>query len=188
MPLSFDLLPAERELLSQLAHQSIETYLAGNRSPVSPSDSVKKSQTLQRSLGGFVTLYMDGQLRGCIGHIVGSGPLYATIWDMARAAAFQDPRFHPLRAAEWPHVHMEISVLDELTPCPSVDEIEIGRHGLLLQYRGHSGVFLPQVPVDQGWDLYAYLKHLCLKAGVHDKAWQEADAHLYWYEALVFPA
>jgi uncharacterized protein (TIGR00296 family) len=83
---------------------------------------------------------------------------------------------------------MDISVLDEPTPCPAPDAVEVGRHGLVLQCGGRSGVFLPQVPVEQGWDRQAYLDHLCLKAGLPPGTWRKQDAQLFWYEALVFPA
>ena len=79
-------------------------------------------------------------------------------------------------------------MLDELTPCPDPEAIEVGRHGLALQYLGHSGVFLPQVPVEQGWDRPTYLEHLCAKAGLPGGSWRAPGARLFWYEALVFDA
>lgn len=193
MALSFALTEEEQQALSQLARHAIEEGLPGQSpTPTVPSLSATLSEsaraTLQRPLGGFVTLTQQGMLRGCIGNIVGHGPLYATIWHMAQAAAFSDPRFMPLTMQEWPHTQVEISVLDELTPCPDPDAVEIGRHGLLLQYRGHSGVFLPQVPVEQGWDRQAYLDNLCRKAGLPVGSWREQGAQLYWYEAQVFAA
>lgn len=189
MALSFSLSPAERGFLLQQAAQSIESGLAGNHgdaAPQPPAGLAGPGSCLGRKLGGFVTLTRDGNLRGCIGNIVGHECLYATIWHMAAAAAFHDPRFPPLAPAEWPHIRMDISVLDEPTPCPDPEAIEIGRHGLVLQCRGRSGVFLPQVPVEQGWDRLAYLDNLCRKAGLPAGVWRLPDARLYWYEALVF--
>ena len=136
----------------------------------------------------FVTLTTDGRLRGCIGTIVGREPLYLNLWRMARAAAFEDPRFPSLTLREWAGAALHISVLDELTPCPDPEAIEVGRHGLALQYLGHSGVFLPQVPVEQGWDRLSYLEHLCAKAGLPGGSWRAPGARLFWYEALVFDA
>ncbi|MBO5490038.1 MAG: AmmeMemoRadiSam system protein A [Desulfovibrio sp.] len=188
MPLSFTLSDAEKGFLSQLARRSIDAGLTGGTiEPPQPEELPGGERSaLLRELGGFVTLTLGGALRGCIGNIVGRGPLYLTIRNMAQAAAFQDPRFLPLTRDEWPACRMEISVLDELTPCPNPDAVEIGRHGLLLQHRGRSGVFLPQVPVEQGWDRLAYLDNLCRKAGLPAGSWKEPDARLYWYEALVF--
>ena len=79
-------------------------------------------------------------------------------------------------------------VLDQLSPCPNPEAIEIGRHGLVLQYMGRSGVFLPQVPVEQGWDLDQYLTNLCYKAGLPDGSWKKQGARLFWYEGFKFQA
>lgn len=193
MALSFQLSAAERNWLIQTARRSIESALAGlvvaEKEPdwqalLTDSDT----SALQRHLGSFVTLNCHGQLRGCIGSIIGREPLWRNVWRMARAAALEDPRFPPLSLAEWSHTELHISVLDELTLCPDPSEICVGRHGLALEYAGRSGVFLPQVPVEQGWDRLAYLDHLCLKAGLPRGTWQQAGARLYWYEALVFAA
>lgn len=196
MPLSFDLDQAEKEFLARQARAAIQTALEGDMAqpqeptPVAVGECARREENsaLNRDLGSFVTLTIQGNLRGCIGTIIGREPLWLNVWNMARAAAFQDPRFPPLRAAEWPNVHMEISVLDQPSPCPDPAKIEIGRDGLILQYQGHSGVFLPQVPVEQGWDVNQYLDHLCLKAGVPRGSWQKPGAVLYWYQALVFSA
>lgn len=107
---------------------------------------------------------------------------------MARAAAFEDPRFPALDAAEWPHCSLHISVLGPLSPCPDPARIVIGRHGLLLRLGMRQGVFLPQVPVEQGWDLGQYLEHLCRKAGLPAGGWRDPQALLFWFESLVFEA
>lgn len=198
MALSFSLSATERAWLGRLARQSIA--LAVGAAPELPdaADVTEASRsreapagehpTLRRPLGAFVTITLNTALRGCIGTIIGRAPLEETVWRMARAAALEDPRFPPLTAREWQQAALDISVLDELSPCPDPARIEIGRHGLALQYGGRSGVFLPQVPVEQGWDRAAYLEHLCVKAGVPHGAWRLPQARLFWYEALVFPA
>ena len=199
MGLSFNLNEPERAWLSRLARTSIalavgaEPELSGAtvladalRDPAAPDR--KQHAVLTRPLGSFVTITLGGNLRGCIGTIVGREPLEENVWRMARAAALEDPRFPPLTAREWERAALDISVLDELTACPDPQRIVVGRHGVALQYGGRSGVFLPQVPVEQGWDRETYLDHLCLKAGVPVGSWRLPGAHLYWYEAQVFPA
>ena len=192
MGISFTLTDAEKNFLSRLARMSIEAGLVGKAVDAipSPSETLDRPQgPLRRHLGAFVTISINNALRGCIGSIVGQEPLYVNVWRMAAAAAFSDPRFPPLTLAEWrSDVKLDISVLDELTLCPSPEAVEVGRHGLVLQYQNQSGVFLPQVPVEQGWDRLAYLEHLCGKAGLPKDSWQQPGARLFWFEALVFPA
>ena len=170
---------------------SIEAGLAGKSIadiPQPPAEEFEPGSPLFRTLGAFVTLHISGNLRGCIGNIIGREPLYATVWHMAQAAAFADQRFPAFSLSEWPRVNLDISVLDELTVCPDPQAVEVGRHGLVLQYAGRSGVFLPQVPVEQGWGRLEYLDNLCLKAGLPHGTWQQPGAQLFWYEAVVFKA
>lgn len=192
MSLSFDLNDGQKEFLGRQAVYAIESVLASDQkaTPLLPGPECAESgngMPLARDLGAFVTLSERGSLRGCIGTIIAHEPLYLNVWNMARAAAFHDPRFPPLAAAEWPEVSMEISVLDQPSRCPDPARIEIGRDGLILSYMGRSGVFLPQVPVEQGWNLNEYLDHLCIKAGVPKGSWKKPGAELFWYQALVFP-
>lgn len=199
MAVSFSLDEQERAWLALLARQSIalavgaEPPMAGVTSLAEALQSAeaprgREHPVLRRPLGAFVTITLGGDLRGCIGSIVGREPLEENVWRMARAAALEDPRFPPLTAREWARADLEISVLDELTPCPDPERIEVGRHGLALQYGGRTGVFLPQVPVEQGWDREVYLDNLCRKAGVPVGAWRLPQARIFWYEAQVFPA
>jgi AmmeMemoRadiSam system protein A len=178
----------DQSILAALACRSIEEGLAGKGRP-RPSDlDTPARKNLHTPCGAFVTLNLCGRLRGCIGSILAREPLYVTVARMGYAAAFEDPRFPPLRPEEWAGVSMEISVLSVLTRCPDPELIEVGRHGLMLTRGGHSGVFLPQVPVEQGWDRLAYLDALCGKAGLPRGAWRGPDAVLHWYEAFVFHA
>lgn len=192
MGLSFDLDRAQKEFLGRQAIYAIESVLAGDggAKPLLPGPECAESGNglpLSRDLGAFVTLTENGRLRGCIGTIIAHEPLYLSVWNMARQAAFNDPRFPALKADEWPAVSMEISVLDQPAKCPDPAAIVIGRDGLILSYQGRTGVFLPQVPVEQGWNLDQYLNHLCLKAGVPQGSWRKPGAELFWYQALVFP-
>lgn len=191
MSLSFKLDKKEQEFLGKQAILAIQSQLDGDQDalPLTPPGDLetgKNQSLLMRLLGSFVTLNIGGRLRGCIGSIIGHEPLYLNVWNMARQAAFNDPRFPPLTKDEWPAVTMEISVLDEPSPCLSVDQIEIGRDGLILQYAGRTGLFLPQVPVENHWNVQEYLKWLCAKAGVPDGSWKKPGARLFWFQAQVF--
>lgn len=192
MPLSFTLNKKEQSWLLNTARLAIENAL-GNKDITIPEPETTGadpeaacSSPLLRDLGSFVTLSIDGRLRGCIGSIIGHEPLWMNIWRMARAAALEDPRFPPLSTEELEKIEISISVLDELSPCPDISAIEVGKHGLLLQYAGRSAVFLPQVPLEQGWGRTAYLENLCRKAGLPKDCWQQPAVRLYWYEAFVF--
>lgn len=181
--MKFSLSSEDQGYLGKIVRASIE---AGLRCEDNIDVPAPVSPAVDAELGAFVTLHLNGKLRGCIGNMLGQGPLYSTVARMARAAAFSDTRFPALSEAEWPHVTIEVSVLGPLGRCPDAGRIVIGRHGLLLVHRGQSGVFLPQVPVEQGWDLPAYLTALCGKAGLPDRSWLALGAELYWFEAFVF--
>ena len=184
----FALTENEQAVLSRLATESIEYRLEHGVRLEDAAVPVPAQDVLHAVHGAFVTLTLDGVLRGCIGNIVGQAPLFLTVSRMAYAAAFEDPRFPPLRQEEWDTASMEISVLSDLTRCPDPEAIEVGRHGLVLAFGGRSGVFLPQVPLEQGWDRQAYLEALCVKAGLPSGSWRKEGAELYWFEAFVFTA
>lgn len=135
--------------------------------------------------GAFVTLKEFESLRGCIGRMQSDDSLPATIAGMALAAAFEDPRFPPLKKEELSSIVIEITLLSSLSPI-SPEEIVVGRHGLLLSAKGRSGVLLPQVPVEYGWDRETFLEQLCLKAGLPTDAWQDTHAAIYGFEGFVF--
>ena len=175
----------EQAFLGRVARTAIERGLSGLSVGIEDLPE-PPTQALRRVMGAFVTLTRNGHLRGCIGNMSGREPLYLTVARMATAAAFEDPRFPALGRQEWPEVELDISVLGPLSRCPSPELVEIGRHGLLLARGGRSGVFLPQVPVEQGWDRLTYLNQLCVKAGLPPGSWKAPDAELYWYEAFVF--
>jgi AmmeMemoRadiSam system protein A len=145
-----------------------------------------ESQTLNMELGAFVTLKLGGRLRGCIGNVVGNGPLVDTIERMARAAAFEDPRFAPVTAAEFPELEIEVSVMGPLTPCPDPELIEIGRHGLYIRKSMHSGLLLPQVAAEWGWDRETFLDQTCVKAGLPKGSWRKSKTEIWWFEAVIF--
>ena len=145
-----------------------------------------ESETLNMELGAFVTLKLGGRLRGCIGNVVGNGPLVDTIARMAQAAAFEDPRFAPVTAAEFPELEIEVSVMGPLTPCPDPELIEIGRHGLYIRKSMHSGLLLPQVASEWGWDRETFLDQTCVKAGLPKGSWRKSKTEIWWFEAVIF--
>ncbi len=186
MSLSFSLTPDEQAVLGRIALESIGGALSGAR-PAAPGED-GLTATLRRPLACFVTLTQpDRSLRGCIGLIQSGTPLYINVARMARQAAFEDPRFPPVTPREWPSLNVDINVLDVMTPCPDPSAIVVGRDGILLRYMGRVGVFLPSVPVEQGWDLSAYLTHICFKAGVPAGSWQRPGAELFTFETFEFP-
>ena len=178
----FALTDQEKTILLETARHSIETAFEGKY--WLPSDSLL-TQTLKAECGAFVTLHLHGRLRGCIGNLVGVRPLYKTVAEMARAAAFEDDRFRPLTREELEQVHIEISVLSPLRQISSPDELVLGRDGVLMVKDGRSGTFLPQVADETGWTREEFLGHCARdKAGIGWNGWKDAD--LYVYQADVF--
>ncbi len=135
--------------------------------------------------GAFVTLRLDGDLRGCIGYIERDRPLVEVIARCAAAAATDDPRFAPLMADELARVRVEISVLGPLERFTDPREVEVGRHGLVVQVGPRRGLLLPQVAIEWHWDRPTFLAQTCLKAGLAPDAWR-TGAELYRFEALIF--
>jgi len=169
-----------RELLS-LARRALEAHFAGDE----PPELTNPSRRLRQKRGAFVTLTRRGNLRGCIGYIHVERPLWRVVREMAVAAATGDPRFAPVRADELAELHLEISVLSPIEPLGDPADVVVGRHGLIVRREGRSGLLLPQVPVEQGWNREEFLDHTCLKAGLEAGCWREG-AELYCFTAQVF--
>jgi len=125
--------------------------------------------------GAFTTLHLHGDLRGCVGYVLPTFPVYRAVAETARAAAFDDNRFPPVTNEEAPHLEIELSILSPAQPI-SAEEIEIGRHGLLITWQGRRGLLLPQVPIERGWDRITFLEQTCRKAGLPADAWQRGAA------------
>ena len=171
----------EQEFLLSLARQTLEQYLkTGKR----PKVRVENKKFLEKR-GAFVTLKVEGHLRGCIGYPLPVKALYETIVDMAIAAATQDYRFSPLTAEELPRTNIEISVLSLPEPIKDTKEIEVGRHGIIVSKGPHKGLLLPQVPLEYDWDLETYLRHGCLKAGLDEEEWKRG-VDIEVFKAQVF--
>lgn len=169
----------ERSILLRLAHDAIATAAGGRRfSPDAPSSHLAEPR------GAFTTVYLHGELRGCVGYPSAIAPLYRTIAETAQAAAFEDTRFPPLRADEVPALEVSLSILSPLRPIDA-KEIEIGRHGLVISRSNQRGLLLPQVPVEHGWDRITFLEQTCRKAGLPLDAW-EHGATIEGFTAEVF--
>ncbi|MDR2785553.1 MAG: AmmeMemoRadiSam system protein A [Treponema sp.] len=189
--MDFTLNDEERRALLADARETIAAELE-NRAPCyGRSGELERAirggeSALGRLCGAFVTLQKKGNLRGCIGRMRAAGPLEETVRVMAAEAAFHDPRFPPLKRGELEDCDIEVSVLSPMELCPDPGQITVGVHGVYMSYRGSSAVFLPQVPLEQGWDLEEYLDHLCVKAGVPPKSWKMPEASLLTFTAIVF--
>jgi len=155
-----------------------------------------------KKLGVFVSLhsYPDKKLRGCIGFPIAQMPLWESVREAAKAAAFEDPRFLPLTKAELDKIIIEISVLTKPQMIETSEnhkdrgkrhetilhEIEIGQDGLIIEYSGYSGLLLPQVAIENNWDTEHFLQQSCIKAGVSPKTWKNPSCKLYKFQAQIF--
>jgi len=171
---------AEKDRLLELAREALGEAVCRGRL----SDVNEPLEALRTPCGAFVTLTKGGHLRGCIGHIEACRPLYATVRECARAAALDDPRFDPVRPAEVPSLQLEISVLSPLWDIDP-EQVEVGKHGLLISRGGRRGLLLPQVAVEWNWDREEFLRETCLKAGLPPHAWQRG-ARIQAFTAQVF--
>ena len=172
----------EKQALKRIAYESIKAKLEGKRTRIS-GDALPPA--LNERCGAFVSLHKHGRLRGCIGHFGEDTPLYEIVAEMARAAAFEDPRFMPLEREELDEVDIELSVLTPMRRISSIDEFELHRHGIYIRKGFRSGTFLPQVADEVNWTKEEFLGHCSQdKAGLGWDGWREAE--LYVYEAIVF--
>jgi AmmeMemoRadiSam system protein A len=174
---------ADRIVLLVLARQAIVWHI--ERTPASAPDLVG---VLARLGGAFVTLHARGDLRGCIGHVETNEPLGRVVPRCAVAACSADPRFPAVTRAEIPGIEIELSLLGPLEPITgSADaEIEVGRHGLVVEAGRQRGLLLPQVAVEWRWDPATFLAHTCRKAGLPPDAWRHEGSVIWRFEAEVF--
>lgn len=174
---------SQRKQLLTVARNSIEAVLSGSRPELRRDDF---DAELQRPAGAFVTLTEHDDLRGCIGSIEPVAPLYLAVSQSAVSAAFRDPRFRPVAAAEMPKIHIEISVMGPIEKVKSVEEIIPGTHGLIITRGRNAGLLLPQVATEYGWDRETFLQQTCQKAGLPRNAWREPDTTIEKFAAEVF--
>jgi len=171
--------PDERSLLLRLAHESILSAVEKREIVLDPPTA-----HLSQPRGVFTSLYLRGELRGCVGYVLPKDPVWQAVAETARAAAFEDTRFYPVTLAEAQEVDIELSILSPPQSI-SADAIEIGRHGLLITLGTHRGLLLPQVPVEHNWDRVTFLEHTCRKAGLPVDAWKNG-AKIEVFTAEVF--
>jgi hypothetical protein len=180
---SYVLSDEDKAWLLRLARRSLETYVRERKVlEVEPAES----EALRQDGAAFVTLHKNGKLRGCIGSMLATEPLYRTVIEMAVAAASQDPRFKPVRPEELKDIHIEISANTPLQPVAGPDAIELGKHGVVVAKGLSRGVYLPQVATETGWTKEEFLSNLCAhKAGLPPDAYKK-DAQLYVFTSIVF--
>jgi AmmeMemoRadiSam system protein B/AmmeMemoRadiSam system protein A len=175
-----DLSADDKKLLHQIVRDAIKARFEGKE--YEPPER----EALDIVRGAFVTLKIAGELQGCIGQIKGRLPLNETVADMAVSAAFEDPRFMPLREEQFESIEVEISVLSPLERAHDFSRIETGRDGLMIKMDMHSGLLLPQVATEYGWNTTQFLEQTCLKAGLPKNAYKDRHAEIYKFTAEVF--
>jgi AmmeMemoRadiSam system protein A len=171
----------EKRTLLETARDTIASQLSG-RSPKSRT----AEGTLALPCGAFVTLRKRGNLRGCIGLVAATKPLLETVREMAVASAFEDPRFPSLQKGELADVTIEISALSPFTRITDPGEIRVGEHGIMIRLGHRSGLLLPQVATEQGWDRETFITQTCYKAGLPGDAWKSSAAVIEIFSAIVF--
>ncbi len=178
------LAPAQKKRLLGIARQTMEEYVRTGKI----LEFRETDPRLSREEGAFVTIHKEGRLRGCIGNILGRGPLYQTVRDMAIAAAAQDSRFDPVQTQELKDLDIEVSVLSKPRVIQNIDEIVLGKHGVIVsQGPGRQGVFLPQVATETGWSKAEFLNQLCAqKAGLAPDAWKDPKTKIEIFTAQAF--
>ena len=170
----------QRKALLEIARRALEGYVGAGKIPREEG----ARGALAAPGAAFVTLTKNGRLRGCIGYTEAVAPLFKVVQECAVAAAAEDPRFPPVSPMELPSLRVEISVLTPLVPIRP-EEVEIGRHGLMVSQGRMRGLLLPQVPVEWGWDRETFLDQTCVKAGLPPSAWRHG-ATLRAFTAEVF--
>lgn len=170
--------PGEQQRLLALARRALEARVRGGSAPLVEDDDVIPA-------GAFVTIHRHGELRGCLGRLECDWPLNRIVMHLASIVADSDPRFEPVTPDELPHIAIEISLLTLDRPIASLDDIEVGRHGLIVEQGRRRGLLLPQVASEHGWDARTFVEHTCRKAGLAPDGWQHG-ARVSVFEAFVF--
>jgi AmmeMemoRadiSam system protein A len=176
---------ADKAALLKLARNTLDEYLSDRTRP----HYEPMSAAQQQPRATFVTLRhkQSHDLRGCRGEVFARYPLWESVQRVSILSATDDPRFRPMTHDELADMHIEISVLTPMRLARSPEEVIVGKHGVMIRKGGHGGLFLPQVPEEQGWDRDEYLSTLCwMKAGLPADAWRKPGTQLYIFEAEIF--
>ncbi|MDD3520889.1 MAG: AmmeMemoRadiSam system protein B [Actinomycetota bacterium] len=179
---SMELSDEQKKILLEIARKSIVSSVLKTDIELSPIND----SALNEKCGAFVTLTLSGNLRGCIGNIKASIPLWETVKTMAAEAALNDPRFYPVNKNELDEIEIEISVLSPFLLINDIDRIEVGKHGLFIKKGFYQGLLLPQVATDYNWDKIEFLKQTCRKAGLAESCWKEKNCEIYIFSATIF--
>jgi AmmeMemoRadiSam system protein A len=173
---------SDKDALLRFARFTLEARLKKTKAPAL---SAMSEELLSRK-GAFVSLHNSKELRGCIGQIYPDRELYRIVQHCVLSAAFEDGRFSPVTLEELRNLEIEISVLSPLQRIQSIEEIEVGRHGLYMAQGPYQGLLLPQVATEYGWDRIEFLEHTCLKSGLPRSAWQDPKTIINVFEADIF--
>jgi len=176
-----ELTELEKKALLELARETIRGRFAPGRRQAPPA----AGPACAEKRGVFVTLHRGGELRGCIGYPLPVKPLWESVPEMALAAAFEDPRFPAVSAAELGEIDIEISVLTVPQPVDGPGGVRVGRDGIIVSKGFQRGLLLPQVPLEQGWDLEQYISYGCRKAGLAADEWKRG-VQIETFQAIVF--
>jgi AmmeMemoRadiSam system protein B/AmmeMemoRadiSam system protein A len=173
----------DKQKLLNLSRNTLEEYIRSGKIPVIKDDEL--THNMKTCCGAFVSLHINGKLRGCIGNFSQDIPLYKVVQEMTISSATRDYRFTPVEVSDLNKIDIEISVLTPMKRIESIDEIKLGKHGIYIRKGQNTGTFLPQVATQTGWDLEDFLGHCARdKAGIGWDGWK--DAELYTYEAIIF--
>ena len=164
----------QQKNLLKLARATIYELLKNEDYADGPGMDAFSDPVFSEKCGAFVTLHINDSLRGCIGYIQGVRPVPDTIIEMAKSSAFHDRRFSPLTLKEYEKIDIEISVLSPIEEAKGIDDIVVGRDGLIISKGGRSGLLLPQVATERNWDIFTFLENTCYKAGLPGDAWKDA--------------
>ncbi len=172
----------DKKALLRLARRSIECAL--KHRPFPTTENLLKNP--QMPCGAFVTLRVQGELRGCFGYVNAFYPLTQSVQEVAVRSALEDPRFEHIAYEELDAMEIEISVLDTPVKVGHIEEIEVGVHGLIMETSLHRGLLLPSVPAEYGWNREQFLNHTALKAGLPPDAWKHNNVTIFRFKAEKF--
>ncbi len=179
---NIELTREDKKTLLKIARESVTSVVYHRKIP----EYKIKDKVLNIKCGAFVTLHINGNLRGCIGNITAETPLWETVRNMAVESALRDPRFYPLTPDELEGVDIEISVLSPLKKIKNLEEIKVGKHGIFIKKGFYQGLLLPQVATDYRWDRIRFLEQTCYKAGLNKDCYREETTEIFIFSAIIF--